>query len=386
MLIRTTSYLFAVLLAVAVLSSCGKKENHVAVPAPAPDALANIPPEVIRGVALRTLGPSPSDVQVTDRHAQVREWLISIGAGTGYKTYRETYGPPIDHDTWLFAEPRDLSSRRLGYYYLHQPLISGEVVTATSCMNPAISTAKGFCGIANYNAFLLTGEPKYRVAFLKWADWFVQNHKNGAWYWDTSIPVRGIKPPWISALTQSVGISLLLRAYQDTGKRKYLDVATKAFGWMKLPVAHRGVAFSNANGTWLEEYPNKDNPSHVFNGHVWGLFGVYDYYRVTGDKSALALFNAGVRVIKAEIDNYDIGNWVVYAQTNRVDAMYGGYMQFVVEQMRVIFNITGDPFFAERADRWQKYQETDALFVDRIGANFLTYHPNLAVESTSDAS
>ncbi len=199
----------------------------------------------------------------------------------------------------------------------------------------------------------------------------MRTQKNGRWEWDIDVDARGIKAPWISGLTQSLGISLLLRAYQTTHNKAYLNTAQKALQWFKLPISKNGVAFQTNKGTWYEEYPNVKEPSHVLNGHMWALFGLWDYYRVTGDKTVKKMFFDGISVIKENIKNYDLGYWVVYAGTNRLDAMKGNYMAFVIEQMKVLYAITGDQFFNTYSNKWADYQKNDAYFVHMAVENFL---------------
>lgn len=229
----------------------------------------------------------------------------------------------------------------------------------------------GFCGLANWNAFLLTKDKKYHDAFIEWADLFVRTQHDGKWEWSFDLPSRNLKTPWISGLTQSLGVSLLLRAYQSTHNERYLQAAIKAFQWLKRPISSGGVAILGDGGTWFEEYPDAGNPSHVLNGHMWALFGIWDYFRVTGDPTAKKMFEDGTRVIKTNIDKYDVGYWVVYAQTNRVDNVKGNYMAFIIQQLKVLYAISGDSFFDKYSRKWEKYQKEDALFIHMAAENFL---------------
>lgn len=83
------------------------------------------------------------------------------------------------------------------------------------------------------------------------------------------------------------------------------------------------------------------------------------------------MFLNGISVIKADINNYDIGYWVVYASTNRVDAMKGNYMGFVIKQMKVLNVITGVNFFNQYSNKWDGYKKNDPLFVHMVVENFL---------------
>lgn len=176
------------------------------------------------------------------------------------------------------------------------------------------------------------------------------------------MPSRDQKALWISEITQSLGVSLLLRAYQNTHDERYSKAASNAFRWLKLPISSGGVAITTSDGTWFEEYPDAKNPSHVLNGHMWALFGIWDYFRATGDPTAKQMFLDGLRVIKGNIEKYDVGYWAVYVQTNRVDCVNGSYMAFIIQQLKVLHAISGDQFFDEYSRKWGRYQQEDAFF------------------------
>lgn len=337
-----------------------------------------IPQTVISSIVNQTFAitnhnakPTSSDIAL--RTEQINQYLLSVGGNNWYKNYMDKMGFPTRGEAYV-AETEGVTDNKLGYYYIHRPLISGDNLLAFTCLpepKTPSPTMDAFCGLANYGAYKLTNEQRYYDTFLKWADLFVNIEKNGRWEWPMDIPARGIKSPWISGLTQSVGVSLLLRAYQSTNDKKYLNLATKAFKWIELPVKKGGITIETEKGAWYEEYPNLKEPSHVLNGHMWALFGLWDYYRVTGDPTAKKMFERGIEVIKANIENYDIGYWVVYASTNRVDCIEGNYMGFVIQQIKVLYAITGDDFFNKYSRKWDNYQKNDAFFVHMVVENFL---------------
>ncbi len=180
--------------------------------------------------------------------------------------------------------------------------------------------------LSNWDAFLLTGNEDFRDRFLEHARLLRSRQSDGRWDWQMEIPTRGLKAPWISGMTQSLGVSVFLRAYQLTGEQDYLTRATNAFKWLREPVSSGGVAIRTNEGTWYEEYPNANVPSHVLNGHIWALFGIWDYFRATRDPDAARMFMEGISILKSEINRYDVGHWVVYDQLNQVDMVKGFYL------------------------------------------------------------
>lgn len=99
---------------------------------------------------------------------------------------------------------------------------------------------------------------------------------------------------------------MLLREYQLSNDPRYLDVAAKALEWLRKPMEEGGLSVKMSKGVFYEEYPNIAKPSHVLNGHMWALFGIWDFYRVTGDKVARKMFDDGVLALRAELPKYDV--------------------------------------------------------------------------------
>lgn len=342
------------------------------------------PESVYEAIARATLPEAGDADQLAGREALVKTFVASNGGDKIYEGYLAEYGPPPDKRHWYIASTADATKRTLGFYYMTHPLTSGPDVTYIDCeATPAQSaidpTLRGLCGLSQWDAYQMTGDKNYARAMLKVADGFVAESIKGKILWDMPVvPAFGItKAPWISALTQSVAISTLLRAYQYTGKKRYRDTAMAAFHWLTVPV-NRGGLLSTDIGTWLEEYPTQDQNmrnGHVLNGNIWALFGVWDYYRVTGNPKAKALFDKGVQAIKSNMNWFDLGYWGVYSHQDRVSPVNGLYMQFIVQQMYALARIADDPFFDDIGHKWERAQATDALFVHNIAQEFLAQNP-----------
>ena len=180
----------------------------------------------------------------------------------------------------------DVFSQALRHYYLRHPVTGGKLLAEPECFislgdqygiaDRFTSTMVAHMALANWDAYLVTGEARYRNRFLEQADDLRWRQSEGRWNWAIEVPVRGLVAPWIFGMTQSLGVSVLLRAYQLTGDSDYFDRASAAVAWLRAPVESGGVAIRTGTGTWYEEYPNAETPSHVLNGHIWALFGIWD--------------------------------------------------------------------------------------------------------------
>lgn len=175
--------------------------------------------------------------------------------------------------------------------------------------------------LGNHDLYLESHDDRYKEIFLKQANWFCNNlvtkriNRNcifGVWEYKFDFASHRQKAPWVSAMSQGEGISVLLRAYQLTDGQKYLKCAKLALKSFEVSSKKGGVRYEDDKGfVWYEEYP-ADTPPHVLNGFIFALFGLYDFYQVTDDGKALNLFSQGIQTLEANLHLYDLGFWSSY--------------------------------------------------------------------------
>ncbi len=218
-------------------------------------------------------------------------------------------------------------------------------------------------GLGNFNHYFRSEEPERRLRFLLVADWLVENLQANpqgfsVWMhhfdWEYRTPLLA---PWYSGLAQGQGISLLLRAWLETKDARYLEAAERAFAPMLVDVAEGGVHFTDTEGyRWIEEYI-VDPPTHILNGFMWALWGVYDLHLATGDERAKQLFCDSVETLKAKLHTFDTGYWSLYEQSGTRLKMLTSpfYHRLHIAQLRVMYLLTKEPIFEATADRWEAY-------------------------------
>jgi hypothetical protein len=163
--------------------------------------------------------------------------------------------------------------------------------------------------------------------------------------------------PWYSALAQGQGISVLVRAYQESQDSRYLEASELALASFFTSVAEGGVAFTDdAGDLWFEEYIVFP-PTHILNGFLWAVWGIYDYYLATRDGSGQDLFARTVQTLLRNLDRYDLGFWSLYEQSGTRLPMVASpfYHQLHIVQLRVMHRLTGEEKFSQVADRWESY-------------------------------
>src|SRR5450755_1705549 len=102
------------------------------------------------------------------------------------------------------------------------------------------------CALVQWNQYLTSHCQSYRDIFLMQAQWFVENEirlVEGASGWPITLPHPDVygEGTWLSAVTQGLAISVLLRAYQLTREKSFLDLAHRAVRTFEQDILDGGV-------------------------------------------------------------------------------------------------------------------------------------------------
>ena len=153
-----------------------------------------------------------------------------------------------------------------------------------------------------------------------------------------------------------------MRAHTESGDVRYLHAARTAFESFQSPIEEGGIALTDESGDlWFEEYIVSP-PTHILNGFIWALWGVYDYALATKESAAQELFARGIRTLLHNLDRYDLGFWSLYEQSGTRLPMVASafYHRLHIVQFRVMHRLTGGELFARVADRWEDYVQSRA--------------------------
>lgn len=219
-------------------------------------------------------------------------------------------------------------------------------------------------GLGHYNLFLKTGDKRYFEIAKIQADWLADNLEDN----ERGLPVwkhkfrwhykKYLEPGWYSAHSQGTGISLLARIYKETKDEKYLKAAKKAFLSMDAAIDEGGVKFiDEENNVWLEEYIIKP-PTHILNGFLWALWGVWDYYLLTKEEKALRLWRDCLETLKKNLPKYDIDFWSLYDLSKQFLKMVAShfYHSLHIVQLKIMFILTQEPIFEFYFKKFESYQ------------------------------
>jgi putative cell wall-binding protein len=274
---------------------------------------------------------------------------------------RPEWVPPV---TAHYTRFEDVTSADVTFYYRERASTAevledawphdAEGIVMVSYGGPPVynPTTIANYAIGLYERFLLTGSGHARWLFLKQADWLRDRgmDSEGRFLFRFYERGRGLENPWWSAMAQGQAISALVRAHKLTGDDSYLWAAQRAFEPFEER-APEGVTTGNGGELWLEEYPTQVPPTQVLNGAVFGMWGLWDLYRVTGRDDVKSVFDRAASTLASHLDDYDEGGIVLYER--RSGSWAGGpYTSLQSYQLTTLTDITGDRAFADKADQW----------------------------------
>ncbi|MEA2431500.1 MAG: hypothetical protein QOI19_1973 [Thermoleophilaceae bacterium] len=175
------------------------------------------------------------------------------------------------------------------------------------------------------------------------------------WPMRVEVPKYGLAPGWSSALAQGQAASVFVRAHLATGEDRYAALARRAVGPF-LAGEEADLVAHTAAGPILEEAPSRP-PSHVLNGWMSALWGLWDVQLGLEDERARAAFVTGVDCLREMLPAYDTGWWTLYGLYPHAlaDLAKPIYHRFHVTQLEVYYRLTGEPGFKETAARWAAY-------------------------------
>ncbi len=182
--------------------------------------------------------------------------------------------------------------------------------------------------------------------------------RDGGWLYRVPFPhTFPLQPPWISAMAQGEGASLLIRLHLETGEDRYAEAALRALRPMSIP-SERGGAMATLDGRpYPEEYPTTPG-SFVLNGGIFALWGYYDTWLGLGDSDAGAAWAYGVETLALNVHRWDTGYWTRYdlyphPLTNIASS---SYHVLHISQLHAMQRVASRPEFGEALNRWERYQ------------------------------
>lgn len=168
-----------------------------------------------------------------------------------------------------------------------------------------------------------------------------------------------LDPPWYSCLAQGEAASLLVRAAQLFDRPELYGLADRTVE----PLLHQDSALValRDEGPVLQEYPT-DPPSHVLNGWITALFGLYDVACAPREASAATqrtaeAFSMGTATLAAMLRLYQTplgwSRYDLYPHPIPNTASVA-YHRLHIEQLRALHRLANLEVFAATANEWER--------------------------------
>jgi hypothetical protein len=218
----------------------------------------------------------------------------------------------------------------------------------------------GQVGLAVFHTYLKTKSEKDKERFMKFAHWFADNvdldeNFGARWMTEVALPQYKNPGPWQSAFVQSRAISILLRAYQLTNEKKWLELAEKALIPYTIDVKDGGVTSFTKSGPFYEEY-TAEVPTLVLNGMIFAMCGLCDFVRAEpNNRLAQKLYDSGITTLRKIVPEYDMKFWSKYNLCvakwyPETDLATITYQHLHITQMNFLYQYTNEAIFKKYAD------------------------------------
>jgi len=212
-------------------------------------------------------------------------------------------------------------------------------------------------GLHSLERYLRAGDKADLEKSLAQVRWLKTNavcRADGAVVWPCYFTWREgrcvLESGWISAMYQSVVISLLVRGYRVTGDKDLLNLCLKGTRVFHQSVQEGGVHTIDRGHVLYEEYPAFPLP-RVLDGLIFSLLGLYDLAVQTHDPEVETLLKQGVEGLKASIGMWDYrGRWSWYGTHGYLCPPHYHTLNYLL--LGILGRLTDDATLMNHAARW----------------------------------
>ena len=219
-------------------------------------------------------------------------------------------------------------------------------------------------GLLNLSSYVATDDAFYLDRALAQAQrlratrvaageaWYFPNrpskHRHGE-------PGEFIAAPYYSALAQGRVLMFFSRLAEVTGLGTWRDAADHTFASFLRAGPRSGPYVVNVDSRgclWLQEWPWPGmRPDDTFNGHNSAAFGVYEYWHLTKDATALEVFQGAATTSQLYAGSFRNAGWLsFYCLAHHVVNPF--YHNYHVGQLLELYRMTGAVAFARYADQF----------------------------------
>lgn len=211
-------------------------------------------------------------------------------------------------------------------------------------------------GLVQLGKYLRRGEKECLDLFLKQVNWLEKHavvRSDGAVVWPMNFDYPNgaivLKAPWISAYTQGLVISALVRAWRLTKRPELMELLRHSAKVFELDVEDAGVRIWLDGHSLYTETPGGPMPG-ILDGFLSSLIGLYDLHVETEDPVVGRLFDDGIAGLKYALPRWDYrGKWSLYNCAYLSPPAYHNLNCLLLE---VLAGLSKQPVLADYARRW----------------------------------
>jgi hypothetical protein len=200
--------------------------------------------------------------------------------------------------------------------------------------------------VARLNAYVVGGRDEEARALAAAIVARAVPQEGGAAVLEYPFDFHNVAAPWASGMTQAVAAQALGRAAARLGDPSLLAAARAAY--LALP-GH--LLLDLPEGPWVRLYESLD--LIVLNAQLQSAISLADYAGLAGDGEAASLAGALRTTAAALLPRFDTGYWSWYSLENESSL---SYQRYVVSLLHRLGRETGEPIWAETAERLALYE------------------------------
>jgi heparosan-N-sulfate-glucuronate 5-epimerase len=218
-------------------------------------------------------------------------------------------------------------------------------------------------GLEQHARWKRSGNETSRELFLAQAEWSAKaqcetSGVRGSYEFPFASKMYGCGMGFRSAMAQGEAISLLLRAYQETGSSVYLERAIDAAVPLTVDARDGGVKWQSGDDVFFEGIAGTV-PSHILSGWICALWGLFELSRTVQLEHVDNLYRQSLATLEKYLPCYDSGDWS-YENLLAAPAGFRSLATvrrhlFHVAQLNVLLSMTKNEMFVIVAERWGRY-------------------------------
>jgi hypothetical protein len=202
---------------------------------------------------------------------------------------------------------------------LQYPLKNSEgiiVLPYEKPIGPQINPEAAFqYALGLHDQYLYSKDISFFNQFWHYVNYFLKKQTQDG-LWEYEFDWFESKSPWASALAQTRGAAMMLRAWLHSKDSAYLTSAKLALKKFMTPIKEGGFLhqFPGTDLSYFEEYPKK--PSSVMNGFMSSLICIWEMKYWVKEAWIEDLWNVGIHSLQHMLPHYSTGWWSLYDMDN----------------------------------------------------------------------